>query len=86
MTNTQFPAGDTVRTEADEAEAAERFVETQPHETPAEGPVDEAGEAEDVAQAREAADPANVELPAEADPADAMEQAAPVPVDEDEYR
>jgi hypothetical protein len=86
MTDAQFPAVDTVRTEADEAEAAERFLDTQPRELPVEGPVDEAEEAEQVVRARAVIDPADLEIPPEADPADAMEQAVPVPVDEDEYR
>jgi hypothetical protein len=86
MTEAQFTTGDSVHTEGDEAEAAELFQETRPREAPNEGPVDEAGEAEEATGARGAVDPADVELPPEADPADAVEQAVPVPVDEDEYR
>lgn len=59
--------------EATEADAAEQSL-----------PVDEDGQDEEAA-ARELGEP-EPELPWEADPADAAEQAVSVPVDEDEYR
>jgi hypothetical protein len=59
--------------EAPEADAAEQSL-----------PVDE-GVDEETAPGRAPARPAP-EIPLEADPADAAEQAVSVPVDEDEYR
>ena len=64
----------------DEYEAAEADVAEQSL------PVAELDEDESEEAATEAPGEPELELPWEADPADVVEQAVPVPVDEDEYR
>jgi hypothetical protein len=76
MTEQQFTAD----YEAPEADAAEQSMQVD--ELDEQGDEQERGAA---ASAQAPGEPA-LELPWEADPADAVEQAVPVPVDEDEYR
>jgi hypothetical protein len=74
MTEQQF----TDEYAATEADAAEQSL-------PVGGAPDE-DEAPGARATAQAPGKADLELPLEADPADAAEQAVPVPVDEDEYR
>jgi hypothetical protein len=71
MTEQQF----TDEYEAPEADAAEQSLPVD----------DEQLDEENEAGVEPSLEP-EIELPLEADPADAVEQAVPVPVDEDEYR